>query len=133
MVRKAKNEHEFWVSNVCDKNVTVGDLGLSIPARKNVNLLDSKHYSLTLEQLETSAKSGSIFKKRDKLKVRQVAPEILIKPGYYVSTMPLHMAQQGFRSNVVIEDKKYEELDFSTESEEKFAADMASDEDDNVK
>ncbi len=130
MVRKAKNEHEFWVSNVCDKNVTVADLGLSIASRRHVNLLDSRHYHLTKEQLELSAKSGSLFQKRDKLKVRQVAPEVVIKPGFYVSTLPLHMAQAGLRSNVVIEDKVYEELDFSTESEEKFASDMANDDDD---
>lgn len=130
MTRRAKNEYEFWVSNVCDKNVTVADLGLSIASRRHVNLLDSRHYNLTKEQLELSAKSGSLYEKRDKLKVRQVAPEIVIKPGFYVSKLPLHMAQAGLRSNVVIEDKRYEELDFSSESEEKFASDMANDEDD---
>jgi len=130
MVRKIIKEYEFWVSNVCDKNVTVGDLALSIRSRTHVNLLDSRHYNLTKEQLELSAKSGSLYAKRDKLKIRQVAPEIVVQPGFHVSAMPLHMAQAGLRSNVVIEDKIYEELDFSTESEEKFASDMAADEDD---
>ncbi len=127
MIRKIVKEHEFWVSNISDKNCSLTDLGLTIPARKNVNLLDSRHYSLTREQLELSALSGSLYKKRDKLKVRQVSPpELLVKPGIHTTNMPLHMAKSGFRSAVVVKDEKYEELDFT--SEEKFAQDIVDDE-----
>lgn len=64
MKRKNK-EHEFWVTNISDTNITLGDLGMSFPARKSINLLDDKHFTFTLEQLEESAKSGSLFDKRD--------------------------------------------------------------------
>jgi hypothetical protein len=118
-------ENEFWVSNISDMNVCVADLALTIPSRKHVNLLNSRHYSYTIEQLEASAKSGSLYKKRDKLKVRQVVPEVSVKPGVYISKAPLFLAQQKLRSGLVIDDPKYEELEVSEES---FAEEFTKDE-----
>lgn len=115
-MRKIVKELEFWVSNVSDKNVSVGDLFLTIPARKHVNLLDQKHYHFNLEQLEKSAESGSLFKKSDKLKVRQVPPEIPVTPGIQVNKLPLFLAKNKLRSTIVIQDEVYEELAVSEES-----------------
>jgi len=123
-MRKIVKELEFWVSNITDLNVCLSDLALTIPSRKNVNLLDSRHYSYTLEQLEASAKSGSLKAKSDKLKVRKVAPEILVKPGVNVSTMPRFIAQNSQRTKIIINEEKYEELQVS---EEKFAEEMSED------
>ena len=114
---------EFWVSNVTDLNVCLSDLAITIPARKNVNLLNSKHYSYTLEQLEASAEKGSLCKKSDKLKVRKVAPEIFITPGPHISKMPRFMAQNA-RTNVVVEEEVFAELNVSDES---MANDMSED------
>ncbi len=72
-----KQAPAFWVSNISNRNVTLSDLALNVPAFRTVNLLDKKHYKYTLEQLEKSRDSGSIYAKRDKIRVRQVAPEII--------------------------------------------------------
>ena len=115
-MRKTNKENEFWVSNISDRNVSLRDLAITIPSRKNVNLLDSKHYSYTLEQLELSAQSGSLKSKSNKLKVRKVAPEILVIPGPQLSTMPRFIAQNTARTGIVVEEIKYEELQISDEA-----------------
>ena len=66
----------FWITNISNRNVTLADLNISVPRRSSINLLDARHYHFTEEQLEKSAKSGSIFKKSDKIKKRVVPPPI---------------------------------------------------------
>lgn len=118
-------EHQFWISNISKSNVCVADLALTIPARRSVNLLDKRHYSYTIEQLEISAKSGSLFKKSNKLKVRRVEPDPpLVKPGTYVSKAPLFLSKLPLRSTLVIEEPNYEELQVSEQS---FAEEMTKD------
>lgn len=73
------NKPAFWVTNVSNRNVTLADLALNIKAYSTVNLLDAKHYSLNLDQLNNSKISGSIFKKRHMIKVRNVAPPPAVK------------------------------------------------------
>lgn len=112
MSKKCNKEAEFWVSNVSDRNVTVRDLAMSIKARSNVNLLDSRHYSFTLEQLQESQKSGSLFAKRHFLKVREVPPPEPLKLNSNISKLPLFIADRLY-SRLVIEEPKYEELEVS--------------------
>ena len=119
-------EAEFWVSNISDLNVCLRDLCMTVKARANINLLDSRHYHFTPERLELSAKSGSLYAKRHLLKVRQVPPDELIKPGLYVSKEPLFLVNNPLLSKLVIEEPEYEELDIS---EEQFI-DELTDEDD---
>lgn len=118
-------EEEFWATNISNFNVSLRDLGLTIPSKKSVNLLDDRHYSLSKEQLELSATSGSLYAKRDKILIRQTEPEAPIKPGIMVSKMPRFVAQNMQRTKIIVEDIKYEEL-LST-SEEEFANDMTDD------
>lgn len=126
-MRKTK-ENEFWVSNISDRNVCLSDLALTIPSRKNVNLLDSKHYSYQKEQLELSAASGSLYAKSKLLKVRQVAPEQLILPGPILSKMPRFIAQNTARTGIIVEEQVFEELNISGNSaDEKFADEMTED------
>lgn len=105
-------------------NVSLSDLQLIVPAGRSWNLLDTKHFKYTLEQLEKSAKDGSIFKKSDKIKVRNVPPEEGVKPGVYVAKDPAEVQRNTkLRSLVKIEEKKYEELEVSDEKyAEEFAA-----------
>jgi hypothetical protein len=107
---KQKKNREFWVSNVSEKNVCLADLALTVPARRHINLLDSKHFSYTLEQLEKSRDSGSLFKKSRLVKVREVAPEPLVKPGKYKSKTPMFM-KYNLRAAPEIEEPYFEELD----------------------
>lgn len=125
-----KNELTFWVTNISKMNVSLADLNLTIKAFSSVNLLDSKHYYFTFEQLKKSAESGSIFKKRDKIIVRKLAPEVL------KANIPF--ARETFiptreRSLFSIKEENYEELNVSEDdskeaqkkSDEAFAADNA--------
>lgn len=118
------NNKEFWVSNISNMNVTLADLALNIKARSSINLLDSRHYKYTLEQLQNSAEKGSIFKKRDKIFVRKLAPEILKSNLQFNREAAIPSRE---RSVLEIKQNHYEELSISV-SDEEFAnehADMA--------
>ena len=36
---------EWWIINVSDMNVCLADLGITVPAGRSWNLLDSKHFT----------------------------------------------------------------------------------------
>lgn len=122
---------EFWIKNISKMNVTLADLQLVVPAGRSWNLLDNKHFRYTLEQLEKSAKDGSIFKKGERIKVRNVPPVEPVKPGIYVATDPIEVQRNSkLRSLVKIEEKRYEELEVDPnqdprKAEEKYAAEFA--------
>jgi hypothetical protein len=111
-----KEEPTFWVTNISNMNVSLADLNLTVKAFSSVNLLDKKHYYYTQEQLTKSFESGSIHKKRDKIIVRKVAPEIL------KANVPL--TRETFiptreRSLLAIKEENYEELNLSEEDQKK--------------
>jgi len=112
----------FWVTNMSKMNVSLSDLNLTIKAFTTINLLDQKHYSYTLDQLLTSATKGSLAKKKDKLVIRQVAPEyskknVLLDRETFIPTRE--------RSLFNIKEEKYEELEVSDEDFAKDNADTA--------
>jgi hypothetical protein len=108
-----KNEPlTFWLTNISNRNVSLTDLNLTVKAYSTVNLLDKKHYQYTLEQLVKSAESGSLFKKRDKMVVRKIAPEIL-KANVPLSRETFIPSRE--RSLFVIKEENYEELNVSDE------------------
>ena len=112
----------FWLTNISNRNVSLTDLNLTIKAYSSINLLDKKHYQYTSEQLENSSRSGSIFKKSNKLAVRKVAPKV-IQPN-----MPFDMETyipSRERSLYNIKEEKYEELTLSDEDFAKESADIA--------
>ncbi len=123
-MRSKVKEEEFWATNISNMNVSLRDLGLTIPSNKSCNLLNSKHYSFNKEQLELSAASGSLFAKRDKILVRQTAPETPITPGIQVSKLPRFIAKNLARTKIVVEDVVYPEL---CVSDEEMADDMTND------
>lgn len=102
----------FWLTNISNRNVSLTDLNLTVKAYSSVNLLDKKHYQYTPEQLVKSAESGSIFKKRNKLVVRKIAPEIL-KANVPLSRETFIPSRE--RSMLVIKEENYEELNVSDE------------------
>ena len=117
---KSNIQSTFWVSNISNRNVSLSDLRLTIPAYKTVNLADSRHYNFTNEQLTASAISGSIYKKRNKIIIRQVPPIIEEKQLTVIDYNAVVPTRR--RSSVKIEEVYYEELDIS---DEKFAAEAA--------
>lgn len=108
---KSRFSEQFWVTNISNMNVSLADLALSIPARKTVNLLDTRHYSFTKEQLEASHTNGSLFKKRSKIKKRKVPPIIETRQMLEVDFNAIVPSRR--RSIVQIENIQYEELDLS--------------------
>ena len=99
----------FWITNISDRNVTLADLATSIRSFSSVNLLDKRHYELTLEQLNKSKESGSIYIKRNFIKMRDFAP----------GSKPIDMSKiidknaslpSREKSIFVIEEVEYEEL-----------------------
>jgi hypothetical protein len=122
---RAAQERSFWVTNITNMNICLSDLALTIPARRSMNLLDKDHFVYTLPQLEASAINGSLFKKRDKIRVRNNPPEIPIKPGLHLSKIPRYIPS---RSAIKIQEKIYEELLPTSDqfvSEEKFAEEFS--------
>jgi len=112
---KKNKKYEFWISNVTDLNVCLKDLAYTVPARAHKNLLDERHFSYTREELEASQKSGSLFRKSNKIKVRAVPPPEPLKGGTFTSKEPLFMAQNPLLSRIAITEPKYEELEISAE------------------
>jgi hypothetical protein len=106
----------FWITNMCNRNVSLSDLNLTVKAFSSINLLDKKHYYYTLSQLEKSAKSGSLYKKRHLISVRVVEPIVLkmdipFRKETYIDSRE--------RSVLEIKEESYEELNLS---DEQFAA-----------
>ena len=95
-----------------NRNVSLGDLNLTVKAYSSVNLLDNKHYRYTIEQLKKSAENGSIYNKRHLISVRKVPPiiaklDIPVSNDQYIPTRE--------RSNMEIKEELYEELNVSDE------------------
>lgn len=130
-------EDQFWITNISNKNVSLRDLALTVPGVKNgnprhMNLLDSRHFHYTAEQLEESATSGSLFAKSNLIKIRKVVPMVKVKPGLYVLNEPRNTP---LRSQVVIVEKKLEDLvndDEALMSDQKFAMEFIEEDDSNL-
>lgn len=106
---------EFWVTNASPMNVTLADLALNIRAFSTVNLLDKKHYNYTIEQLIKSKEKGSIFKKRDKIIVRDLPPPVVEKNKLPFLKDALIPSRE--RSLFAITEVEYDELKISDEKE----------------
>ena len=103
---------DFWVTNISKMNVSLSDLNLTVKAFSSVNLLDHRHYSYTLEQLEASKKNGSIARKKDKIKVRDIAPEVIKMNVPFLRETYIPSRE---RSAYEIKNETYEELSLSDE------------------
>lgn len=116
-MKSTSTKRAFWVTNMSPMNVTLADLALNIRAFSTVNLLDEKHYKYTLDQLLKSKESGSLFKKRDKIVVRDIPPPDPKKNQIqivYGSIIP-----DRARSLYKVNEEEYEELKVSEEDQKK--------------
>jgi hypothetical protein len=111
----------FWITNTCSRNVSLADLDLTIKAYTSVNLLDTKHYNFTLEQLQKSLASGSIFNKRNRIVLRNIPPEI-IKDSMPISRDSIIPSRE--RSILSIKQEEYDELRVSDEEYAKENAEL---------
>jgi len=100
---------DFWITNISKMNVCLRDLNLTVKARSSINLMDLKHYRYTLEQLQKSAESGSLYRKSDKIKVCNVAPTFRNK-HIQLSKEPLARVNNPLFSTATVVEEKFEEL-----------------------
>jgi len=112
----------FWITNISNMNISLYDLNLTVKAHTSINLLDCRHYHYTLEQLKLSSESGSIFKKRDKIFIRNVPPTVDNKNIEMVHSVFLPSKERSLYS---IKQEKYEELTVSDTEYAEQNADLA--------
>lgn len=63
------NENKFYIINLTNRDLKIQDLNYTLKAHASVNLLGLKGVSYTIQQLEASAANGSLFKKKDSVKI----------------------------------------------------------------
>lgn len=108
-----KETKTFWVTNISNRNVTLSDLLVTIPAGKSVDLLSRGYPHLSESMLENSLKSGSLFIKRDKVVKRILPPNAINKYLFNIDENAFLPNQP--RSLLEIKEDKYEELEISDE------------------
>lgn len=118
---KSPLEPEFWVTNVSKRNVTIADLGLSIPTRRSYNLLDSRHFNYTEEELIKSATEGSLWKKRHMVRMGIEPSQQPQDEGPVLSEQPIQVRKV---SAVILEEPEYSDWLYS---DEEFAHEMSED------
>jgi hypothetical protein len=110
-----KYKMHFWISNISNTNVSLSDLNLTVPKKSHMNLLDEKHYNYTIDQLIISANSGSLHKKRDKIVIRQIPPDLTPKETVTKSNIPI---DSRTKSIIIAKEEKYQELESLISDEE---------------
>lgn len=107
-----KEKKEFWITNVSNIIVNLYDLNLFIKPHTSVNLMDRKHHTITEKQIQVSATSGALFKKRDKVLIRNISPEQETKIININKSPDLPFRE---RSTITVQEEFYEELELSQE------------------
>lgn len=126
----AHNQEELWITNINRfQDITISDLNLTLRRGSSVNILAKKKnglslYNLTRAQIDKSIKTGSVFKKSQYIKVREVAPEIFEKRIYSAQVLD-KSSLRTVRKPPEIEQIDFPDLDLEEGSEEEFAAENA--------
>jgi len=110
-------KRELWLTNICmKKDISIADLGVIVRAGKSINILDEKHYKISEEKIKKSLESGSLFSRRNFIKIRESAPmsfsnniEISNDSRKYIKPL---------RNAAKIESESYDDLDISDMTEE---------------
>lgn len=109
---------EFWITNISKKNVMLADLKITIEPYKCMNLL-GKNSKLTYEDVQKSIECGSLFKKKDKIKIRYNTP---IQNKNVIADDKQAVIPNRAKSIHFTKEEYYEELNIS---DEKFAEENA--------
>lgn len=122
----------FWITNTSKNLVSLGDLGILLQPHQSVNLLDHRHYSISLEQIQSSISSGSIARTNGKVVVRKVPPPDPTKIYRGPSTLKLNEAgdfPSFTRSILEHTEFDYEALQITDDEYAKENADLAEEDD----
>lgn len=107
-------KRQIWITNISKHDVFLYDLNLVIKAKRSINLLGLKKSHLTLDQINHSINSGSIFDKSNKIKIGHSSPSIRPQKTKFINEYPIATRQ---RSIVEIEREKELEFDETKEKE----------------
>ena len=116
--------YHCWVSNITKRDVRLGDLGVCIRSKTTLDLLDCSHSHLSIEQVKKSIENGSLKKriKQKALFLRYSEPEPKMPRQIEVSEASF---PERKRSLVIHTEPEFDELDFTSEDEVKFAEETA--------
>ena len=126
-------QEELWITNVNRfQDITLGDLAITLPRGRSINLLAKKKnglslYNLTRKQIDKSFESGSLFKKGLHIKRRDVAPEVFVARVEVAPVLDVS-STRNVRKPPEIEKIEFPELDKEDDSvaaDEAFAAETA--------
>jgi hypothetical protein len=122
-----KKAEEFWVTNISGtQDLSISDLRVTIRCGQSINLFargknGKSLYNFTREDIENSRRSGSLFKKQNWLKIREVAP-VVFNHRIDIANSAYRSSTRLNRKASDIEVPDYPDLDFDDdESLEKFA------------
>ena len=101
---------DFWISNVSKRMVSISDIGILLQPYQSVNLLDSRHYAISEEQIRSSLANGGLYRARDKVYVRKVPPVVTPKPGIKIKMEENLEFPSQVRSIIKHKQFNYEEL-----------------------
>jgi len=114
-------DKDFWVTNISNRDIALHDLGVVVRAKTSINLLNSRHYNLTLEQLEKSLATGSLFSRRHAV-IKRKSPPTLNSTSFKIAIDRDAIIPDRTRSIYEIKQENYEEL---IVSDEQFAEENA--------
>ena len=118
-----RKEEELWITNISRKqDASIGDLRITLRCGQSINLLAKKKnglqmYTLTRKQIDDSIASGSIFQKRDRIKVRIVAPVVISHRVDVVESVD-RSSTRLHRKATQIEIPEYTDLDIPDDDKE---------------
>lgn len=128
-MQRKNSKEELWIINTTtDRDVSIGDLRITVKKGQRINIL-SAHYHFTKEQIDNSIKSGSIYKKRNMLNIREKRPvsferkmvKEIVKP---MILKPLRNPEISI-APPYMEELEIKEDDFFIKSDEKFAEEQS--------
>jgi len=112
MFVKKTGPKSFWITNFSNRNVSLADLNITLPAGKSIDLLAYKGATFGLAELEKSLTSGSLYHKKHLVSKRLVPPGQPLKNEITDTTYRLVPKP---RSVIEIKEEQFDELNISDE------------------
>jgi hypothetical protein len=131
MMMVIKKPEELWITNIDMKqDHTVGDLRITVRRGQSINLLSKKKNGLPRyptcakkEDIEKSRKEGSLFRMKDIIKVREVAPIVFNHRIDVIGTEQTGPVDRSSlrvnRPQIEVEDPDYPDLEFDEEVDDR--------------
>jgi|SRR5271166_4379416 len=104
-------DQQFWITNLSNRIISLGDLAVHIQPFTTINLLDPSYYHLTRAQVDASRANGSLFARRNVIVERKIAPSAAAPKYIPYDRNAIYPGRKI--SGVETETVTYEELNIS--------------------